>query len=136
MTNTDHTPSEEHDHSITLESDFDDYGLHQQEDATTVIRIDHDTHIFERVGKMECRSTGVVLKKHIRLQDKVVGDIAEAFEPIQFASASSEDFEERLQDAVFDLVYDGKVLEEVARGLSAELVESMSGQYSDGSTYS
>lgn len=85
------------------------------------------------MGKVECRSTGVVLKEHTRLTDESTGDIAEVYQPIQFVSASSDGFEERLQDAVFDLIYDGKVSEKMAEGLSVELSEIMLHQYSDDS---
>ena len=102
------TPSKENDHSTTLEPDFDGYGLNQQEDGTRIIRIDHERHFFRRIGTIECRSIGVVLKEHRRLQDEGTGDIAEVYQAIQFVSARSAEFGRRLRDAVFDLVYDGK----------------------------
>ena len=59
MTDTEsNTPSEGHDQSIALKPDFDNYGLQQKGSSTVIIRIDHDSHIFERVGKVERRSTG------------------------------------------------------------------------------
>lgn len=133
MTDTDHTPSEEHDRSIDIQPDYDDYGLHQQENATRIIQIDHDTHIFERVGIITSTSTGVVLKDHTRLADDESGDVAEMYEPIQFVSARTDGFEERLQDAIFDFVYAGSVSQQLAEQLSAELAESISNQYSDSS---
>jgi hypothetical protein len=43
-----------------IEIDYDDYGLHEQDSATTIIRIDHDTSLFEQIGKIESVSSGVV----------------------------------------------------------------------------
>ena len=97
------TPAGEHDPSINTQPNYDDYGLHQQEDATTVIRIDHDTHIFERVGKIESVSSGVVLKEHTRLTDEIADDITEAYEHIKFISARTDEFETRLQDTILTL---------------------------------
>jgi len=129
------TPSKENDHSTTLEPDFDDYGLNQQEDGTRIIRIDHERHFFRRVGTVECHPTGVVLREHTRLTDGGTGDTAEVYQATQFVSARSAEFERRLRDAVFDLVYGGKVPQEKADGLSAELAEAMANQYNDGSSH-
>lgn len=71
-----------------------------------------------------------MLKEHTRLQDEVVGDTAEVYQPIQFISPTDE-FEERLRDAILDPVYDRHVSKEVAERLSAELAEAMSNQYND-----
>ena len=109
MTDThENTPSEENDHSTTLEPDFDDYGLNQQDDSTRIIRIDHERYFFWRVGTIECHSTGVVLRERTRLTDEGTGDTAEVYRTTQFVSARSAEFERRPRDAVFDLVYDGK----------------------------
>ena len=129
------TPSKENDHSTTIEPDFDEYGLNQQEDGTRIIRIDHERHFFRRVGTIECRSTGVVLEEHRRLQDERTGDTAEVYQATQFVSARSDEFGRRLRDAVFDLVYDGKVPHRKAEGLSADLAEAISNQYSNRSSH-
>jgi hypothetical protein len=60
---------------------YDDYGLFQQESATMIIRIEHDTSLFERVRKVESISTGVILREHTRLTDDVADDITEAYTP-------------------------------------------------------
>ena len=120
------TPSEEHDPSIALEPDFDNYGLQQQGSSTVIIRIDHDSHIFERVGKVERRSTGVILKQHTRLVDEISGDTAEVYQPMHFVSDRTDEFENQLWKAIFDLVYDGKVGKKCAEELSTEFVGSIS----------
>lgn len=127
------TPFEEHDFSIDPDTDYDVYGLHEKDEATNIIRIDHDTHVFERVGMVECHSTGVVLKEHTKLTDEVSEDAIEVYQPIQFVSSRADNFETRLQDAIFDFIYDGKVSQETAEELSNKLTESMSNQYSDAS---
>jgi hypothetical protein len=125
------TPSKEHDPSIALEPDFDDYGLHEEENATTVIRIDHDGNMFERIGTIEPVSTGIVLKEHTRLTDDVADDITETYTPVQFISTRTDEFEGRVEEAIFDFVYAGTVSKQLAEQLSAELAESISNQYSD-----
>jgi hypothetical protein len=130
------TPAGEHDPSINTQPNYDDYGLHQQEDATTVIRIDHDTHIFERVGKIESVSSGVVLKNHTRLVDNIADDITEAYTPIQFISARTDEFESRVEEAIFEFVYDGKVSEELAERLAETLGEEYSSQFNCSSFHS
>ena len=47
MADAESTPSEEQDQSIAIEPGFDNYGLQKQGSSTIIIRIDHDTHIFE-----------------------------------------------------------------------------------------
>lgn len=128
------TPAGEHGR-IDFKPDYDDYGLHQQEDATTIIRIDHDTSLFERIGKIESVSSGIVVKEHTRLTDNESDDITEAFTPIQFVSIRSDEFEPRLRDVIFDLIYDEKVPQEVAKELSVKLAEAISNQYNNGSPY-
>ena len=86
---------------IEIKIDYDDYGLHKQESATTIIRIDHDSSVFERIGKIESVSPGIVLKQHIRLIDDIADDITEAYEHIKFISARTDEFETRLQDTLF-----------------------------------
>ena len=130
------TPAGEHDPSIEMKIDYDDYGLHEQEDATTVIRIDHDTHIFERVGKIESVSSGVVLKEHTRLTDDIADDITEAYTPIQFISARTDGFESRVEEAIFEFVYDGKVSEELAERLAETLAETFSNLFDGLSSHS
>lgn len=120
------TPAVEHDPCIETEIDYDDYGLHEQESATTIIRIDHDTSLFERIGKIESVPSGVVLKQHIRLTDDIADDITEAYEPTEFVSARSDEFENRLQETIFDFVYVGKVSEELAEELSGDLADNFS----------
>jgi hypothetical protein len=120
------TPSEGHDPSIALEPDFDEYGLHDKDNTSTVIiRIDHDTHTFQRVGLVERRSAGVILKQHTRLSDEISGDTAEVYQPIQYVHAQTDEYEDYLQEAIFELIYDGKVAEEVAEGLSTDLAENI-----------
>ena len=125
------TPPEGHDPSIEIQPDYDDYGLYQQESETTVIRIDHDTSVFERIVLVESKSTGVVLKEQTRLRDDVVDDAVEAYTPIQFISARADGFSSRLQTALFDLVYAEKVSEEVAEQLSENLAENFSQQFTN-----
>ena len=119
------TPSEEHDPSIALEPDFDEYGLHDTDSSTVIIRIDHDSHIFERVGKVERRSTGVILKQHTRLADEISGDTAEVYQPMHFVSDRTDEFENQLWKAIFELIYEGKVAEEVAEELCTDLAENI-----------
>ena len=76
-----------------------------------------------------------MLREHTRLTDGGTGDTAEVYQATQFVSARSAEFERRLRDAVFDLVYGGKVPQEKADGLSAELAEAMANQYNDGSSH-
>ncbi|ERG98797.1 MAG: hypothetical protein J07HQX50_02844 [Haloquadratum sp. J07HQX50] len=58
----DDTPSRGHNPSINFQPGYDD-GLHEQKAATTILRIDHDTSLFERIGKVESKSMGVILNK-------------------------------------------------------------------------
>ena len=127
MTDPDsNTPSEEHDSSIALEPDFDEYGLHDKDSSTVIIRIDHETHIFERVGMIERRLNGVLLKQHTRLVDEISGDKIEVYQPIRFVSDRTDEFENQLWRALFDLVYDGKILKGLAEEICTELVGSLS----------
>jgi len=126
-------PVKEYDQSIDLQPDYDDYGLREQENATIIIRIDHDSNAFEHIGMVESQPTGVVLKEHSRLTDDVADDTTEAYQPIQFISARSDEFGLRLQDAIFEFVHDGKLSQETAEELADKLTESISNQYSDGS---
>jgi hypothetical protein len=139
MTMTDsnsNTPAGEHDPCIEIQIDYDDYGLHEQESATTIIRIDHDTSVFERIGKIESEPTGVVLKEHTRLTDDVANDMTEAYTPIQFISAHTDEFETRLRKAIFDFAYAGKVPEELGEQLAETLTEDFSQHYNEFSPYS
>ncbi|CCQ35488.1 uncharacterized protein Nmlp_1279 [Natronomonas moolapensis 8.8.11] len=120
------TPAGEHEPSIEMKIDYDDYGLHEQESATTIIRISHETSLFERVGKIESVSSGIVLKEHTRLTDNVADDITEAYTPIQFISARTDGFESRVEEAIFEFVYDEKVSEELAERLAETLAETFS----------
>lgn len=88
---------------IEIKIDYHDYGLHKQESATTIIRIDHDSSVFERIEKIESVSPGIVLKQHIRLIDDIADDITEAYEHIKFISARTDEFETRLQDTILTL---------------------------------
>ena len=128
MTDADqNTLSEEHDPSIALEPDFDEYGLHDKDNTSTVIiRIDHDTHIFERVGLIDSRPSGVVLKEHTKLADEGGSHTVEVYQPVRFVSDRTDEFETQARDAIFDLVYDGKVAKGCAEELSTELVGSIS----------
>ncbi len=130
------TPTGEHDPSIEMKIDYDDYGLHEQEDATTIIRISHETSLFERVGKIESVSSGVVLKEHTRLTDHIADDITEAYTPIQFISARTDGFESRVEEAIFEFVYDGKVSEELAERLAETLAETFSNLFDGLSSHS
>jgi hypothetical protein len=130
------TPAGEHDPSIEFQPDYDDYGLHEQESATTIIRISHETSLFERVGKIESVSSGVVLKEHTRLTDHIADDITEAYTPIQFISARTDGFESRVEEAIFEFVYDGKVSEELAERLAETLAETFSNLFDGVSSHS
>jgi hypothetical protein len=120
------TPAGEHEPSIEMKIDYNDYGLHEQESATTIIRISHETSLFERVGKIESVSSGVVLKEHTRLTDSIADDITEAYTPMQFILARTDGFESRVEEAVFEFVYAGKVSEELAERLGETLAETFS----------
>ncbi len=130
------TPAGEHEPSINTQPNYDDYGLHEQESATAVIRIDHDTSLFERIGKIESVSSGVVLKEHTRLTDDIADDITEAYTPIQFISARTDGFESRVEEAIFEFVYDGKVSEELAERLAETLAETFSDLFDGVSSHS
>lgn len=130
------TPAGEHEPSIEMKIDYDDYGLHEQESATTIIRISHETSLFERVGKIESVSSGVVLKEHTRLTDDITDDITEAYTSIRFISARTDGFESRVEEAIFDFVYDGKVSEELAERLAETLVETFSNLFDGLSSHS
>jgi len=130
------TPAGEHEPSIEMKIDYDDYGLHEQESATTIIRISHETSLFERVGKIESVSSGVVLKEHTRLTDDIADDITEAYTPLQFISARTDGFESRVEDAIFEFVYDGKVSEELAERLAETLAETFSNLFDGLSSHS
>lgn len=130
------TPAGEHEPSIEMKIDYDDYGLHEQESATTIIRISHETSLFERVGKIESVSSGVVLKEHTRLTDDIADDITEAYTPIQFISARTDGFESRVEEAIFEFVYDGKVSEELAERLAETLAETFSNLFDGLSSHS
>jgi hypothetical protein len=130
------TPAGEHEPSIEMKIDYDDYGLHEQESATTIIRISHETSLFERVGKIESVSSGVVLKEHTRLTDDIADDITEAYTPIQFISARTDGFEGRVEEAIFEFVYDGKVSEELAERLAETLAETFSNLFDGLSSHS
>ena len=75
---------------------------------------------------VERRSTGGILKQHTRLADEVSGDIAEVYQPMHFVSDRTDEFETQLWKAIFELIYEGKVAEEVAEELCTELAESIS----------
>jgi hypothetical protein len=120
------TPAWEHDPSTEFQPDYDDYGLYEQDTATGIIRIDTESSVFERIGKIESASTGVILKRHTKLADDVAQDSMEVYEPIQFVSARSDEFETRLQNTIFDFVHAGKVSEELAEQLSADFAETLS----------
>ena len=119
------TPSEEHDPSIALEPDFDEYGLHDTDSSTVIIRIDHNKHFFERVALIDPRPSGVVLKEHTRLADESGNHTAEVYQPIRYIPFKMDEFGSLLREAVFDTIYEGKVDEGVAKELSAELAEDI-----------
>jgi hypothetical protein len=125
------TPFEENDPSFTMEINYDNYGLHQQENSITVIKIDEDIGVFERVGLIELRLTGVELKEHLRLTDNLSDDTVETYQPIAYLSIYTDGFRTRLQDAIFELVYDGEIPEESAKALGRDLAHDVSMQLTE-----
>lgn len=75
---------------------------------------------------VERRSAGVIFKQRTRLVDEVSGDTAEAYQPIHFVSDRTGEFETQLWRTIFELIYEGKVAEEVAEELCTELAEVIS----------
>ena len=75
---------------------------------------------------VERRSAGVMLKQHAELADEIRRDTAEVYQLVQFVSDRTDEFENQLWKAIFDLVYDGKMSKECAGELSTELVGSVS----------
>lgn len=75
---------------------------------------------------MERRSVDIVLKQHTRSVNEIGGDTTEVYQSIHFVSDRTDEFENQLRKALFDLVYDGKVAEECAEELCTELVENIS----------
>jgi len=75
---------------------------------------------------VERRSAGVILKQHTKLVDEISGDKAKVCQPMHFVSDRTDEFETQLWKGFIELIYEGKVAEEVAEELCTELVESIS----------
>jgi len=76
------------------------------------------------------------LKEHTRLADNIADDITEAYTPIQFISARTDGFESRVEEAIFEFVYDGEVSEELAEQLGETLAETFSNLFDGLSSHS
>jgi hypothetical protein len=130
------TASEEPDFGSSLEPDFDKYGTRKGDSSIGVLRIDEAKSMFERVGTVDPRPTGVVLKETTELSDKTPENTAEASfkdshtveidRPIRFVSNEVDGFETRARNAIFDLIYDEKLPKEAAANLAAELTDDVS----------
>lgn len=120
------TPSEENDLSYTMEISYDSYGIHQQENSITIVKIDKNIGVFEKVGLLELRLAGVVLKEHLRLTDNLSGEGTECYDPKSYLSSYTDGFRTRLEDAIFELVYAGEIPEESAKSFSKSLADDVS----------
>ena len=120
------TPSEEHDPSIEINPDYDEYGLQSIDDGTAILRLDRDKHLFERIGLIKHKQAGIVLKQYIETTGI---DGESSFSTVESISAGRDEFESRLRDGVIELIYEGRVDEGQAKSLADHLAESISEQY-------
>ncbi len=120
------TPSEGHGR-IDLQPDYDQYGIYPRDDSTVILRVDSDKHLFERVGLIRYKETGVVLKEYIE-NESLEGEAS--FETVESISAGREEFKQQLRDGILDVIHDGQVSDEEAEELADALAVSFSEQYS------
>jgi hypothetical protein len=109
-----------------LNPDYNEYGVEPLDDGAVILRIDSEKHLFERVGAIRCKQTGIVLQRFLKgetLEDEG------SFRTVESVSVGQEKFESQLQDEIVELIYEGKVDEEQARILAESVAESISGQY-------
>jgi hypothetical protein len=125
--NDDNTPSRGHERiDFDLNPDYNEYGVETLDDGVVVLRIDSKKHLFERVGAIRCKQTGVVLQRFLK------GETSEdegSFEAVESVSARRNDVESQLQNEIVELIYDSKVDEEQAKSLAESVAESISEQY-------
>jgi hypothetical protein len=110
-----------------LNPDYNEYGVETLDDGVVVLRIDSKKHLFERVGAIRCKQTGVVLQRFLK------GETSEdegTFRTVESVSVGQEKIESHLRDEIVELIYEGKVDEEQARSLAESVAESISEQYS------
>jgi predicted HAD superfamily hydrolase len=109
-----------------LNPDYNEYGVETLDDGVVILRIDSKKHLFERVGAIRCKQTGVSIQRYIKgetLEDEG------SFRTVESVSVGQEKFESQLQDEIVELIYEGKVDEEQARSLAESVAESISEQY-------
>ncbi|ERG98427.1 MAG: hypothetical protein J07HQX50_02466 [Haloquadratum sp. J07HQX50] len=123
----DNTPSKGHGRiDFDLNPNDNEYGIESLDDGAVILRIDSEKQLFERVGAIRYEQTGVVLQRFLKgesLEDEG------SFEAVESVSVRRNDFESRLRERVFELIYEGKVDEEQAKSLADDLAESVSEQY-------
>ena len=104
-----------------LNPDYNEYGVETLDDGVVVLRIDSEKHLFERVGAIRCKQTGIVLQRFLKgetLEDEG------SFRTVESVSAGRKRLESQLQDEIVELIYEGKVDKEQARSLAESVAES------------
>jgi hypothetical protein len=119
------TPSEGHGR-IDLQPEYDKYGVYPRDDSTVILRVDSDKHLFERVGLIRYKDSGVVLKEYVE-NGSLEGEAS--FETVDSISAGREEFKQQIQDGVFKLIHDGEISDKKAEELADALAESFGEQY-------
>lgn len=119
------TPSEGHGR-VDLQPDYDQYGVYPRDDSTVILRVDSDKHLFERVGLIRYKDSGVVLKGYVE-NESLEGEAS--FETVESISAGREEFKQQLRDGILGLIHDGQVSDEDAEELADALAVSVSEQY-------
>jgi hypothetical protein len=119
------TPSEGHGR-IDLQPEYDKYGVYPRDDSTVILRVDSDKHLFERVGLIRYKKTGVVLKEYVE-NESLEGEAS--FETVESISAGREEFKQQLRDGILDVIHAGEVSDEKAKELADALAVSFSEQY-------
>jgi hypothetical protein len=114
------TPSEGHGR-IDLQPEYDKYGVYPRDDSTVILRVDSDKHLFERVGLIRYKDSGVVLKEYVE-NESLEGEAS--FETVESISAGREEFKRQLRDSILDVIHDGQVSDEEAKELADALAKS------------
>ena len=116
------TPSKGHGR-IDLQPDYDKYGVCPRDDSTVILRVDSDNHLFERVGLIRYKDSGVVLKEYIE-NESLEGEAC--FKTVESISGNRDTFQQQLRDGILDLIHEGEVPERQATELAEDLTESFS----------
>ena len=119
------TPSKGHGR-IDLQPEYDKYGVYPRDDSTVILRVDSDKHLFERVGLIRYKDSGVVLKEYVE-NESLEGEAS--FETVESISAGRDTFQQQLRDGILDVIHAGEVSDEKTKELADALAVSFSEQY-------